>query len=193
MPLRRFLQKWLAYRLAEVERRLEQDASRAPRAKLQLLPLDKSSAKPRHGPLAAIVFLSLLFSPAWGAFVGYVAFDRLYDAGPTGLVLGMTFVPALVFIAIILFGGVLILLREDRVGESIASPKTEPFAPGITWCQNGHRFDPNDGACVCGAGAVLACDHGHQLEQDIDQRPNHCPECGVAYPWAVVTAKLNNL
>ena len=192
MPLRCFLQKWLAYRLAEVERRLEQDASRAPRAKLRLPLFDKSSAKPRYGPLAAIVFLSLLFSPAWGAFVGYFAFDRLYDAGPTGLAIGMTFVPALVFVAIILFGGVLLLLREDRLAESIGSPKPEPLAPAMTWCQNGYRFDSSDGTCVCGTRPVLACDNDHQLEPDADQRPNHCPECGVTSPWAAVTAKVND-
>ena len=195
MRLRRFLQKWLDYHLAEVERRLEQDVSRAPRAKLELPPLDKSSGKPRHGPLAAILFLSLLFSPAWGAVVGYLTFDRLYDhdrAGPIGLAVGMTFVPALVYIAILLFGGVLLLLREDRLGESTGLPTTERFDPGITWWENGHRVDSSNGTCACGTRAVLACDNGHPLGQDIDQRPNHCPECGVAYPWAAVTAKVNN-
>ena len=111
-----FLRKWLMRRLAEAERVASEESPYRPSLQLELPPLDTQGEKPRYGFWSAVVFLSLLFSPAWGAAVGYFVFANFYDgsrAKALGVAAGMTFTPAILYIAIMVFGGFLILSRRD--------------------------------------------------------------------------------
>lgn len=110
-----FLRKWLIRRLAEAEETAAQESPYKPTQRLELPPLDPTGEKPRYGLWSALVFLSLLSSPAWGAAVGYFVFSNFYDgarAKALGVAAGMTFTPAIVFFAILLFGGYIILSRK---------------------------------------------------------------------------------
>ncbi len=111
-----FLRKWLMRRLAEAEQIAAQESPYKPSLQLELPPLDPTGEKPRYGFWSAIVFLSLLSSPAWGAALGYFIFANLYDgsrAKGLGVAAGMTFTPAIVYIAIMLFGFYMILSRRE--------------------------------------------------------------------------------
>ena len=111
-----FLRKWLMRRLAAAEQIAAQESHYQPSLQLELPALDTQGASPRYGFWSAIVFLSLLFSPAWGAAVGYFVFANLYDgsrAKALGVAAGITFTPAIVYLAIMVFGGLLILSRRD--------------------------------------------------------------------------------
>ena len=111
-----FLRKWLMRRLAEADRIAAEETPYKPSLRLELPALDAEGDKPRYGFWSAIVFLSLLFSPAWGAALGYFVFANFYDgsrAKALGVAAGMTFTPAILYIAIIVFGGVVVLSRRD--------------------------------------------------------------------------------
>ena len=111
-----FLRKWLMRRLAEADRIAAEETPYKPSLKLELPPLDTQGGKYRYGFWSAILFLTLLSSPAWGAAVGYFVFANLYDgsrAKALGVAAGMTFTPAILYIAIIVFGGAVVLSRRD--------------------------------------------------------------------------------
>ena len=110
-----FFRKWLMRRLADAEKIAAQETHYKPTQRLELPPLDRTGEEPRYGLWSALVFLSLLSSPAWGAAVGYFIFSNFYDgarAKALGVAAGMTFTPAIVFFAILLFGGYIILSRK---------------------------------------------------------------------------------
>ena len=115
-----FFRKWLMRRLADAEEIAAQETPYKPTQRLELPPLnrtgDHTGEEPRYGLWSALVFLSLLSSPAWGAAVGYFIFSNFYDgarAKALGVAAGITFTPAIVFFAILLFGGYIILSRKE--------------------------------------------------------------------------------
>ena len=110
-----FLRNWLNRRLADAERMAAEETPYKPSLRLELPLLDTQGEKPRYGFWSAISFLSLLSSPAWGAAVGYFPFANFYDgsrAKALGVAARMTFTPALVYIATMVFGGLYILSRK---------------------------------------------------------------------------------
>ena len=111
-----FLRKWLMRRLAEADRIASEETPYKPTLRLELPELDTTGEKPRYGFWSAIVFLSLLTSPAWGAALGYFIFSNFYDgsrAKGLGVAAGMTFTPAIVYAVIMLFGFYMIMARKE--------------------------------------------------------------------------------
>ena len=111
-----FLRRWLMRRLEEAERIAAEETPYKPSLRLELPALDTHGEKYRYGFWSAILFLTLLSSPAWGAAVGYFVFANFYDgsrAKALGVAAGMTFTPAIVYISVIVFGGFLILSRKE--------------------------------------------------------------------------------
>ena len=188
MIIPQLFQKWLNHRLSEVNRKVVQDALPLPVRKLKLPEGEAGTKQGLQGIVSAIIFLSFLFSPAWGAALGYFVFDDFYQgsrAKALGVAAGMTFTPAIVFLGLIVFGGLSVILGREQGLQEDSPPGDEIEKSVIPWCSNGHPFSYIDGTCICGSGAVLACPNGHQIIE-AERRPNHCGVCGAAYPWAPV-------
>ena len=108
--------RWLVRRLEESDRIASEETPYKQSLKLELPPLDETWEKPRYGFWSAMMFLALLSSPAWGAALGYFVFANFYDGGRAkalGVAAGMTFTPALMFAAIILFGLYIIWSHDE--------------------------------------------------------------------------------
>ncbi len=186
MIIPQLFRKFLNHRLSEANRRVVQEAPRLPGSKLELPEWKAGTNQPQHGILSAVIFLSLIFSPAWGAALGYFLFDDFYQgdrAKALGVAAGMTFTPAIVFLGLIVFGGMSIMLGREQGLQEDSPPDSELEESVIPWCSNGHPFSHIDGTCICGSEAVLACHNGHQIIE-AESRPNYCRICGAAYPWA---------
>ena len=111
-----FLRIWLMRRLEEAALIAAQEPPYKPSMRLEMPDLDTTGEKLRYGFWSAILFLLLLSSPAWGAALGYFVFANFYDgsrAKGLGVAAGRTFTPAIVYIAIMLFGFYLILARKE--------------------------------------------------------------------------------
>lgn len=187
--------KWLNHRLSEADRRVVQEAPRLLGNKLELPDLEAGTEQARQGILPAIIFLSIILSPAWGAALGYFVFDDFYQGGRAkalGVAAGMTFTPAIVFLGLIVFGAMSIMLRREHGLQEDNPPDGENEKFVQPWCSNGHPFSHGDGPCICGSGAVLACPNGHQIIE-AGRRPNNCRICGEAYPWAPVRVDRETL
>ncbi len=172
MIIPQLFQKWLNHRLSEVNRKVVQDALPLPVRKLKLPEAEAGTKQGLQGIVSAIIFLSFLFSPAWGAALGYFVFDDFYQGGRAkglGVAAGMTFTPAIVFLGWLVIWGMSIMLREK--GPQADSPRFRGLeAPIMPWCSYGHPFSQSDGTCICGSEAVLACPNDHQIIK-ADRRP----------------------
>ncbi len=188
MIIPHLFQKWLNYRLSEANRRVAQGAFHLPGGKLELPEVKAGTKQNRQGIVSSILFLAFLFSPAWGAAVGYFVFDDLYQGGRAkglGVAAGMTFIPAIVFLGMLVLGGMSIMLRREQGFQNDSPPGKQPEKSIMPWCSNGHPFSLSDGTCICGSEAVFACPNGHQIVET-ERRPSYCRICGVTYPWAPV-------
>jgi hypothetical protein len=102
--------------MEDAERISAEETPYKPTLRLDLPSLDAQGENPRYGFWSAVVMLALLASPAWGAAVGYFIFANFYEgsrANALGIAAGMTFTPAIVYVSIILVGGLLLLSRRD--------------------------------------------------------------------------------
>ena len=196
MIIPQLFQKWLNHRLSEVNRRVVQNDFHVSSSKLELPEGDSGSKQGRQGIVSAIIFLLFLFSPAWGAALGYFVFDNFYEGGRAkalGVAAGMTFTPAIMFLGLIVFGGLSIMLKNGQGLQEGSPTGNELEKSAIPWCSNGHPLNHRDDTCICGSVAVLACPNGHQIIEAEQRRPNHCRICGAAYPWAPVRVDRETL